>query len=73
MQPSESAGMAFIHPLDCGQHQESLPSGCLGSTCMHWLASGELSELDRLQILDRLALVDPNLARQQCSTKASRY
>jgi hypothetical protein len=35
---------------------------CLGSTCMKWTPSGELSELDLHHVLQRLARVDANLA-----------
>jgi hypothetical protein len=35
---------------------------CLGSTCMKWNPSGELSELDLHNVLQRLARVDANLA-----------
>ena len=34
---------------------------CLGSTCMKWTASGELSELDLHRVMERLARVDENL------------
>lgn len=35
---------------------------CLGSTCLKWNASGELSERDLHNVLQRLARVDANLA-----------
>ncbi|MFZ9768479.1 MAG: hypothetical protein ACO3D4_00830 [Vulcanococcus sp.] len=35
---------------------------CLGSTCMKWTASGELSAVDQARILERLAEVDENLS-----------
>ena len=35
---------------------------CLGSTCLKWTASGELSDVDLNTILERLTRVDPNLA-----------
>jgi hypothetical protein len=41
---------------------------CLGSTCMKWTASGELSELDLHRVMERLARVDHNLA--EVDTKA---
>lgn len=31
---------------------------CLGRTCLHWAADGELSRLDRDLVLERLAQVD---------------
>ena len=34
---------------------------CLGSTCMKWTASGELSERDLHRVMERLARVDENL------------
>ena len=34
---------------------------CLGSTCMKWTASGELSEIDLHRVMERLARVDENL------------
>jgi hypothetical protein len=46
------------------QEPRSNPT-CLGSTCMKWTSSGELSELDLNAILERLARVDPNLARSE--------
>ena len=41
---------------------------CLGSTCMKWTASGELSELDLHRVMERLARVDDNVA--EVDTKA---
>jgi hypothetical protein len=35
---------------------------CLGRTCLHWRADGELTEEDRDLVLRRLRLVDPQLA-----------
>lgn len=35
---------------------------CLGSTCMKWAPSGELSDVDLNMILEKLARVDPNLS-----------
>jgi hypothetical protein len=46
------------------QQPRSNPT-CLGSTCMKWTSSGELSELDLKTILERLARVDPNLSRSE--------
>jgi hypothetical protein len=34
---------------------------CLGSTCMKWTSSGELSDVDLNNILERLAQVDANV------------
>lgn len=34
---------------------------CLAFTCMKWSASGELSELDRQLVLERLARVERDL------------
>ncbi len=34
---------------------------CLGRTCLHWAADGELSSLDRDLVLERLALVDRDM------------
>lgn len=44
------------------------PSDCLGSTCMKWTASGELSELDLHRVMERLARVDCNLAEADRTT-----
>ena len=46
------------HP-DYGSRQT--PASCLGFTCLKWSASGELSELDRDLVLQRLAQADPQL------------
>lgn len=35
---------------------------CLGRTCLEWMADGELAALDRLLVLERLALEDPELS-----------
>jgi hypothetical protein len=35
---------------------------CLGRTCLHWRADGELTEEDRDLVLRRLRLVDARLA-----------
>ena len=35
---------------------------CLGSTCMKWAPSGELSDVDLNMILEKLARVDPNIS-----------
>ena len=40
---------------------ETARGDCLGSTCMKWTASGELSELDLHRVMERLARVDENL------------
>ena len=40
---------------------ETARGDCLGSTCMKWIASGELSELDLHRVMERLARVDENL------------
>jgi hypothetical protein len=44
---------------------------CLGSTCMKWTASGELSELDLHRVMERLARVDHNLAEVDTKAQAS--
>ena len=36
-------------------------TNCLGSTCMKWTSSGELSDVDLSNILERLAQVDANV------------
>ena len=41
--------------------QHRFKSDCLGSTCMKWSASGELSDLDMDHVRRRLAAVDSNL------------
>ena len=43
---------------------------CLGSTCMKWTASGELSELDLHRVMERLARVDHNLAEVDTNAQA---
>ena len=40
---------------------ETARGDCLGSICMKWTASGELSELDLHRVMERLARVDENL------------
>ncbi len=35
---------------------------CLGRTCLKWGADGELSALDFSLVMQRLALVDPEVA-----------
>ena len=44
---------------------------CLGSTCMKWTASGELSELDLHRVMERLARVDANVAEVDTKAQAS--
>jgi hypothetical protein len=49
---------------------------CLGRTCLKWSADGELTSVDLLLVLDRLAQVDQevtglrtgSLDRQPCSS-----
>ncbi len=49
---------------------------CLGRTCLKWSANGELTSIDLLLVLERLAQVDQqvsglcldNLASQPCSS-----
>lgn len=38
-----------------------ITGGCLGRTCLKWGADGELTSVDRLLVLERLARVDPQL------------
>ena len=40
---------------------------CLGSTCLQWGADGDLTALDLGLVLERLALVDQDLAEQRLS------
>ena len=44
---------------------------CLGSTCMKWTASGELSELDLHRVMERLARVDANVVEVDTKAQAS--
>ena len=41
---------------------------CLGRTCLKWGADGDLSALDLHLVLQRLALVDPELTALQDET-----
>jgi len=41
---------------------EARPGNCHGPFCMKWSANGELSELDLLDVIQRLAVFDPNLS-----------
>ena len=41
---------------------ESRPANCNGPFCMKWSPNGELSELDLLNVMQRLAVVDPNIS-----------
>jgi hypothetical protein len=43
-----------------GPAAEAAPS-CLGRTCLHWRANGELIDDDRDLVLQRLRLVDPQM------------
>ncbi len=45
---------------------------CLGSTCMQWTASGELSELDLHRVMDLLARVDENIDAIQNTLRRAR-
>jgi hypothetical protein len=38
-----------------------VPRDCLGRTCLQWRADGELTALDLRLVLERLALVDPEV------------
>ena len=49
---------AIPHPNQAGR---PTATSCLGFTCLKWSASGELSELDRDLVLQRLAQADPQL------------
>jgi hypothetical protein len=54
--------MTYLKPENTrARHRQT----CLGSTCMKWGPSGELSDLDLNTILERLARVDPNLAASE--------
>ena len=49
---------------------ESRPLNCHGPFCMKWSSDGELSELDLLYVMQRLAVVDPNLSvMNSCSLR----
>lgn len=37
------------------------PCDCLGRTCLEWSADGELNARDRHLVIQRLALVDPEV------------
>ncbi len=50
---------AIPHPNNT--NRPAAASSCLGFTCLKWSASGELSELDRDLVLQRLAQADPQL------------
>lgn len=47
--------------LNHGQTGPAERDDCLGSTCMKWTASGELSSVDLGLIMERLSSVDANL------------
>jgi len=47
--------------LDQGHSNGRSIQDCLGSTCMKWMPSGELSDVDQARIMERLAEVDANL------------
>jgi hypothetical protein len=42
-----------------------IASGCLGRTCLKWGADGELTSVDLHLVLERLALVDPEVSALQ--------
>ena len=50
---------AIPHPNNT--NRPAADSSCLVCTCLKWGASGELSELDRSLVLQRLAQADPQL------------
>jgi len=41
---------------------------CLGRTCLKWCADGELTALDLSLVMQRLALVDPEVAALQANS-----
>ena len=51
--------------LDQGQRSTRTTFDCLGSTCMKWMPSGELSDVDQARIMERLAEVDANLSENR--------
>jgi hypothetical protein len=51
--------MASVHAY---QQQQPGRDDCLGRTCMKWSPSGELSDLDRHLILERLAQADSSVS-----------
>lgn len=42
-----------------------IPGDCLGRTCLEWTADGELTSQDLSLVLERLALVDGEIAVRQ--------
>lgn len=60
--------MTTLNQWTSGERQSS--QDCLGSTCMKWMPSGELSTVDQARIMERLAEVDANLSacRQPSAT-----
>lgn len=56
---------AIPHPNQAGR---PTAASCLGFTCLKWSASGELSELDRSLVLQRLAQADPQLRQGEAES-----
>jgi hypothetical protein len=44
---------------------------CLGRTCLHWQGNGELAAQDLALVLERLALVDQDVAAEPLSSSTS--
>jgi len=57
---------AIPHPNNT--NRPAAAGSCLGFTCLKWSASGELSELDRSLVLQRLAQADPQLRQGEAES-----